>query len=391
MSDDQARKVVLAIDGGNIKTDVALVAADGRLLSLIRGGTSSPHALGFPRSVALLSELVAAAQAAAVTGPAEPGAADGATGQRAGGSGRASGQIADIARVLLAGADLREEISELEHDLSTLGWAPRLVVENDTLALLRTGTDRGWGVAVVCGGGINAVGIAPDGRAARFPALGAITGDWGGGHDVGVAGLGAAARSADGRGPRSTLERAVPEHFGMQTPFEVARAVHFKEISLEELAQLSPVVFQQAEVDSAARAILARVADEVAAFAHAALTRLDMREAGAEVVVGGGLMRAAPPWMIERIARLVSATSPSARLVVAQEGPIVGAAMLGLDALGAGPQAIGRARRELQAAVTDLGALRRPRSGAGGRSRAGRSPRAGRSSRAGPSSRAPDS
>lgn len=351
---DLGRRIVLAIDGGNIKTDVALVAGDGRLLSLIRGGTSSPHVLGFPESVDLLSSLVASAHEAAVPGPDGRGASNGVTGQRAGDTGPASDQIADIARVLLAGADLPEEVDDLQRALGALGWAPQLVVENDTLALLRTGTDRGWGVAVVCGGGINAVGVAPDGRSARFPALGAITGDWGGGHDVGVAGLSAASRSADGRGPISTLEQAVPEHFGMRTPFEVARAVHFKEISLEELAQLSPVVYQQSETDETARGIVERVADEVAALARAALTRLDLCDAGAEVVVGGGLMRAAPPWMLERIRRRLAVTSASARLVLAHEGPIVGATILGLDAIGAGADAIGRARTELQQAIAGL-------------------------------------
>ena len=55
------------------------------------------------------------------------------------------------------------------------------MVDNDTFAVLRAGTERGWGVAVVCGAGINCVGVSPDGRHARFPALGTITGDWGGG------------------------------------------------------------------------------------------------------------------------------------------------------------------------------------------------------------------
>jgi N-acetylglucosamine kinase-like BadF-type ATPase len=338
-----AQQIVLAIDGGNIKTDAALVAGDGRLLSLIRGGTSSPHALGFPESVALLSSLVGRAHAAAHAGSGV-------------GAGAAVPEpIADIARVLLAGADLPEEVTDLQTALGALGWAPELVVENDTLALLRTGTDRGWGVAVVCGGGINAIGIAPDGRAARFPALGAITGDWGGGHDVGMAGLSAASRSADGRGPTTTLEQAVPEHFGLGSPFEVARAVHFKEISLEELAQLSPVVYGQAAIDATARAIVERVADEVADLARAALTRLELCDAGADVVIGGGLMRATPPWMLERIERLVAETSPSATLVLAHEGPIVGATILGLDAIGAGSDAIARARAELQLAIAELG------------------------------------
>ena len=73
MSTDGAGRMVLAIDGGNIKTDVALVATDGRLLSLIRGGGSSPHILGFHPSVELLSSLVANAQAAAVTGRGRTG------------------------------------------------------------------------------------------------------------------------------------------------------------------------------------------------------------------------------------------------------------------------------------------------------------------------------
>ena len=96
------------------------------------------------------------------------------------------------------------------------------------------------------------------------------------------------------------------------------------------------------------------MADEVTALARAALTRLELCDAGADVVLGGGLMRAAPAWMLERIERLLAETAPSAKLVLAQEGPIVGAAILGLDAIGAGPDAITRARAELQQAIDDL-------------------------------------
>ena len=61
---------------------------------------------------------------------------------------------------------------------------------------------------------------------ARFPSLGAITGDWGGGYDVGLAALSAAARSEDGRAPQTSLERTVPAHFGFETPLELAEAIH---------------------------------------------------------------------------------------------------------------------------------------------------------------------
>jgi N-acetylglucosamine kinase-like BadF-type ATPase len=123
--------------------------------------------------------------------------------------------VAASAAILLAGADLPEELTTPRFRIEQAHWAERLIVDNDTLALLHAGTDRGWGVAVVCGCGINCLARTPDGREVRFPSLGEISGDWGGGADAGMAALFAAARGADGRGPRTALERAVPAHFGL--------------------------------------------------------------------------------------------------------------------------------------------------------------------------------
>ena len=343
-------EIALAIDGGNVKTDVALVDGAGRLLGLVRGGRSSPHALGLSGCLTVLGELVGEASRRAGLIPNRVHPAGGAAGLRAGGTGVALEPVADVAHVLLAGADFREEMAELREAIGALGWAPSLVVDNDTLALLRTGTDRGWGVAVVCGGGINAIGVAPDGREVRFPSLGPTTGDWGGGYDVGLAALGAAHRSADGRGPHSSLERVVPAHFGMRTPLDVARALHFKELAPESLGELAPVVFAHVETDEAAAAIVARLADEVAAFAVATLRRLELLDARADVVLGGGLLRAAPRAMVARIERSVHAAAPSATVIQTTDGPIVGAALLGLDKLGADGAAATRARTELHQA-----------------------------------------
>ena len=125
---------------------------------------------------------------------------------------------------MLAGVDFPSEERELREAVEARGWAERTLVGNDTFAVLRAGTERGWGVAVVCGAGINCVGVAPDGRHVRFPALGQITGDWGGGYDVGMAALVAAARSEDGRGPADEARAARARRTsGSQTPHELGR------------------------------------------------------------------------------------------------------------------------------------------------------------------------
>ena len=58
-------RTVLAVDGGNSKTDVALVAEDGRLLAAMRGPTTSHQAVTLEVGMARLAGLVAAVRDAA--------------------------------------------------------------------------------------------------------------------------------------------------------------------------------------------------------------------------------------------------------------------------------------------------------------------------------------
>ena len=84
--------------------------------------------------------------------------------------------------------------------------AHEIRLHNDTEAALRAGSPEGWGVAVILGQGINAIGVSPSGEHVRFAALGTISGDVGGGSWVGDLALGAAIRAYEDRGPRTMLE-----------------------------------------------------------------------------------------------------------------------------------------------------------------------------------------
>jgi N-acetylglucosamine kinase-like BadF-type ATPase len=325
-------RIVLAVDGGNSKTDLALVREDGALLAHVRGSLSSPHHLGLDASVGLLDGLLAEARdVAGVNGDAP--------------------QTIAVAEVFLAGVDFPAEEDELREALEKRRVADRVVVGNDTLALLRAGTERGWGVAVVCGAGINCVGVGPDGAQVRFPALGAITGDWGGGYDVGSEALFVAARSEDGRGPRTTLERAVARHFGLESPRRLAEEMHAGRISHRRLIELAPVVFAEAGDDPAAAAIVDRLAAEVVALARVALTRLGLEHEPVEVVLGGGLLRAGDARLQAAIAAGLAEVGDAITVHTTDAPPVVGAALLGLDRLGVGEAPKERARRELTAAA----------------------------------------
>jgi N-acetylglucosamine kinase-like BadF-type ATPase len=322
---------ILAVDGGNSKTDLALLAEDGRLLAAVRGPTTSHQAVGLEAGMARLVALVREARARA---------------------GLADERPADVGAYTLAGADTPADVRLLTRALAATGVAWDTLVVNDAFAPVRAGSERGWGVGVICGAGVNAAGMAADGRTARLAALGDISGDWGGGGDLGMAALGAAVRARDGRGPRTVLETLVPAHFGLARPIDVTMAIEHERIPATRLRGLSPVVFEAAVGgDAVARSILDRLADEIATMAIAIIRRLHLTRRDVDVVLAGGVFRARDPEFEARIVSGIHAQVPLARPHRLDAPPVLGAALMGLDRLG-GPSAESRREAAARARAT---------------------------------------
>jgi N-acetylglucosamine kinase-like BadF-type ATPase len=296
------------------------------VLGFARGPLSHPHIIGVDTSAAALDALAAEV-----------------------------GAPADLAVLLLAGLDFPDEEEVYRAEAERRGWGADTLVGNDTLAVLRAGSERGWGIAVTCGSGINCIGVAPDGRQARFASLGSISGDWGGAGDVGLAAVSAAARSQDGRGAKTILEQLVPEHFGVADSVALARAMQAGRVQWRQLGELAPLVFGATETDAVAAGIVDRLAAECVDLVRAAATRLEVTADEVEVVLGGGLLQSGNRRLLDGIEAGLREVGPGLSVRVAQSRPIVGAALLGLDRLGAGPDAYARAREELDRATGSVG------------------------------------
>jgi N-acetylglucosamine kinase-like BadF-type ATPase len=335
---------VLAIDGGNSKTDVALIAADGTLLASARG-PGVPGMMAPDETVRVLGS--AAAEAAAAAGLSLDGAslaADGAS-RLPDGSGP---RIASHLSACVANADLPEEERQLTKILSAQGWTGTTHVANDTFAVLRAGLDGPgpyWGVAVTCGAGINCVAVAPDGRTARYLALGELTGDWGGGHGLSMQAIWWASRAEDGRGPQTALREAVCAFLGAASMYDVQVGLHTGTISWDRALRLTSVLFQAAAGgDEVALDLVRRLADEVCVMALAAMRRLGLEDQPLPVALGGGLMAARDPLLTAEVTRRFAEEAPLASPRIVDIPPVAGAALLGLDHLGAPPAAQARLR-----------------------------------------------
>jgi len=312
--------------------DAALLSVDGQVLGAARseiGVAQGPDGDGAGEDVG----LGPAVEAACVDAGLDPGVRP----------------IADLGMYCLAGADLPADYQRIEESLASQGWSAETVLRNDTFAVLRAGSERKWGVAVVCGTGTNCAAIGPDGRTFRFPAVGHISGDWGGGHDIGLAALWHAVRAEDGRGEATALDKLVPEHFGLVGPSQLMEAFYFGRIDEARLVELPPIVFAAAmEGDRVAGSIVDRQADEVITMVVTALQRLGLVDQdGLDVVLGGGVFRNEHRGFFDRIEQGINRVAKDFHIRVVTDPPVVGAALLGLDRLDATPRAGARARDAL--------------------------------------------
>jgi N-acetylglucosamine kinase-like BadF-type ATPase len=309
--------VVIAVDGGNSKTDVVALRLDGTLIGRASAATTSPHRLGVDGSIAVVSRLVAEA---------------------------ARGHPIAQASVYLAGLDLPSEVLAYREAIRREAWtSAKTVVDNDIFALLRAGVSEPDAVAVVCGAGLNAVGVRADGRTARFLAIGVISGDWGGGDAIGESALWHAVRGADLRGQHTYLEQAIPEQFGLEHLSDVTKALHFGGLTRGDLGGLVPVVFALAqEGDEVAGSIVDRQAEEIAVMSASCIARLEL-SGTVPVVLGGGVLRSGDARLLDGVKRHMRELTPGAYTILVDAPPVLGAALLALEHAGASAAALAAA------------------------------------------------
>jgi N-acetylglucosamine kinase-like BadF-type ATPase len=286
--------VVLGVDGGNSKTDVVLASTDGEPLAYVRGPGSNAHARGLYKGA--IDIITATVEQLPLEGPA------------------------DRAVLYMCGADLPEDIEGLNAEIAARRWVRDALVDNDTFALLRAGTDRDDAIAVVCGSGINCVGRSGD-RVARYPGLGWETGDWGGAEAIGQEAVYHANRAADGRGEPTELLELVESHFGKPVA-EAGADVHYKRMPRARLGELAPLVVELQD-DAIAIELVHRLADEIVLLVERAFRDLEIDDA--DVVLGGGMLEGRG-----RLFELVAADLP-VEPIVPELPPVAGAVLAALD------------------------------------------------------------
>jgi N-acetylglucosamine kinase-like BadF-type ATPase len=270
-SNMQSTNLVLGIDGGGTKTLAWLapkeVGADPVGTGL--GGPGNFQAVGVEAALANLGSAVDAAYADAGVEP---------------------GPVA--AAVLgLAGSD-RDENRKILHDWAAgrqLAGAFRVV--NDALPIVAAGSPDGWGIGLISGTGSLCFGQAPDGRSARSGGWGYLFGDEGSAYGLAVAGLRAAAKAADGRGPQTQVLEGYMKALDIRKPADLVSSVYPFAGNRAKIASLASVVTAAAAAeDVVAGEIVDDGARELAVMVQAVAKKLDLDSAPFSLALTGGVL-----------------------------------------------------------------------------------------------------
>lgn len=302
--------LLLGVDGGNTKTIALVVRSDSTVVGAGTGGCSDIHNATSPERAV---EEVVRATAAALDA--------------------AGGRPADLAASAfsLAGADWPEDFDLLRHSLvQRLELVSQPLLFNDAIGAIRSGTDDGIGVAVVCGTG-GAVG-ARNGRGEIFH-----LGFWPDG--TGAAALGSEALAAIWRaeldvGPATTLTTRALARWGHSDPIDLLHAftrLDERCIPASDQALFAEAVLDEADAgDPVAHDIVTLAGTRLGDYARTCAAKTGLLGPGFPLVLSGGMLRHPSTLLRESILARVSEAEP----VRAAVEPVAGAVLLAGDDVG---------------------------------------------------------
>lgn len=310
----------LGIDGGTTRTKAVVGDDAGRIVGSGEGGGSNYQVVGLEAAVSGITGAVLGALTAAGL------------------------SISQVERAVfgLSGMDLPMHREELDAALTTA--FPGLVFDlvNDTWIMLKAGTDKGWGIALVCGGGANACACNRDGAWVTLRGLGYESGLRGGGLDMLRDILHYAFLSHDGTGSKSVLEQTVlnvtgaPDYDTLQLLFlEAAQDTAGHGELLHRALAIVPLVFDGATAgDEACKRILMLQADSLAEGITGLVHKMGFERETVDVVLGGSVFGGSNPTFVDRLTLLIHDVAPHARLRLPLLDPVLGAYAMALQAMG---------------------------------------------------------
>lgn len=231
----------------------------------------------------------------------------------------------------VAGYDWPSEIEATAVVIDQLGLKAPYKFVNDAVPGLIAGSEEGWGVVVVSGTGSNCRGWDREHkREGRVTGHGVLMGEGAGGSELMYRCMQIVGYSWTKRLPKTALADAMIAHVGAKDLEDLMRGYTTYEYHVG--AEAARLVFRVAEEgDQIARDLICWAGTELGEMANAVIRQLEFENLAFDVVMTGSMFEGGPR-LIEPMRETIHKIAPHARLVRLTVPPVIGAAILGMEA-----------------------------------------------------------
>lgn len=301
----------LGADLGATKTHTLIVDEAGRALGFAESGAGNHESVGYDGMFqSMKSGMEQALRAASLKKEDIAGAGFG-----------------------VAGYDWSSEAQITAETIKSLGLNAPFTFVNDAVPGLVAGAEEGWGVVVVSGTGSNCRGWDREHkREGRVTGHGVLMGEGAGGTELLHRGMQLIGYAWSKRGPMTALADAIIKYIGAKDLEDLMRGYTTYEFEIG--AEAAPIVFRVAEEgDPVAQELINWAGCELGEMANAVIRQLEFENLTFDVVMTGSMFEGGAR-LIKPMRETIHKLAPKARLVRLTAPPVLGAALLGMEAGG---------------------------------------------------------
>lgn len=201
---------------------------------------------------------------------------------------------------------------------------------NDVFIALRSASDSNDAVAIIAGTGSNCFGINSQGQFAKTGGLDFLLTDEGSGYDIGLKVLKIAAKSYDGRAPKTILEQMVNSHFDTKTIPDLKEHIYNPPLSKTQIAALA-VLASEALVqgDNAAKEIIDGAIDELFLMTKVVVESLGLQDKSTDMVFAGKVIQ--DEYIKDNLSKRLLEKFTKLKIVIPDKEPVYGALKIAMS------------------------------------------------------------
>jgi N-acetylglucosamine kinase-like BadF-type ATPase len=307
---------VLGIDGGGTKTSGIVADEKGNIYMQVVTGRSNPNTLSQRGFEQVMKDLLLGLK-------------------------RQNEEIYSQIAVCfagMAGVDESRRTAEVAELLETyLPSNTELIVQNDAINALYSGTAGEAGIVQISGTGAITFGINEERKEVRTGGWGFLFDEAGSGFAIGKAALRAVFMEYDLRGPATSLTGRLLDHFQVEEVTDIINRVYGQEYARAVIAPLAQLVVEEAGAsDETARRILAEACEEMLHSIETCHKQLFAPDHPTAIILAGGVFSDWPLFS-GLFNRLAQDRLPNASFQPTQIAPVAGAVVAGLKSQGLAP------------------------------------------------------